>query len=139
MKNNYNLLPLIAAVEDRWDQPDEPFPWGNYSFITDRNNLRKLIRWITQGEQPANEFRIDLYLAGEKTILMDRWDKRYRDVNSGYTFGNNFELATAEYPKDGNEYVTYHRIVQYVSPAPVYAPFFFFDVFFMLTFTLRIL
>ncbi|KAI8986169.1 hypothetical protein BD414DRAFT_536916 [Trametes punicea] len=113
------LLPLFRAVDllasggDEGPVPSpenaealEPVDWASIDVVTDRNNLRKLIRWIrepypdptsppisssssnihenadtdqasasgTEPEwDPRKDFRIDLHLGGEKTVLMQRW------------------------------------------------------------------
>ncbi|KAK0201488.1 hypothetical protein DFS33DRAFT_990891 [Desarmillaria ectypa] len=110
------LLPLMVAVETvAEDKKDPPFNWSSVDFVTDRNCLRKLLRWIGGGnnEKSMKEFRIDMQLAGKKTVLLNRWDKRYREQASGYTFGYNFETHTTK-PASGCESSTgHHRIITY--------------------------
>ncbi|KAF9017281.1 hypothetical protein BDZ89DRAFT_1074911 [Hymenopellis radicata] len=75
------LLPLMAAVDVVTDSP--PFDWSSADFITDRNGLRKLLRWIACAHSPTDknqkEFRIDTQLAGHTT-------KRYQEKASGFTY-----------------------------------------------------
>ncbi|KAK0460030.1 uncharacterized protein EV420DRAFT_1534598 [Desarmillaria tabescens] len=110
------LLPLMAAVETvAEDKKEPPFDWSSVDFVTDRNCLRKLLRWIggKDDEKSMKEFRIDMQLAGKKTVLFNRWDKRYREQASGYTFGYNFETHTTK-PANGCESSTgHHRIITY--------------------------
>lgn len=108
------LLPLVVAVnQKRKDEGADPFPWGTMDIVTDRNGLRKLLRWIIGGE--VKEFRIDAQLAGDKTVLLSRWEKRTREELSGRTFGFNFEKASTA-PAAGCEQSSgHHRIVSYAS------------------------
>ncbi|KAK0244586.1 hypothetical protein EDD85DRAFT_876195 [Armillaria nabsnona] len=110
------LLPLIVAVETvAEDKKEPPFDWSSVDFVTDRNCLRKLLRWIGGGnnEKSMKEFRIDMQLSGKKTVLLNRWDKRYREQASGYTYGYSFENHTTK-PASGCESSTgHHRIITY--------------------------
>jgi len=104
------LLPLITAVNQMSNLDDEEFDWSAIDFVTDRNNLRKLLRWV--GDTASNDFRIDMQLAG-KTLLFNRWENRYQEQMSGKTFGFNFEKAST-IPAPGCEDSTgHHRVVQY--------------------------
>ncbi|KIM43046.1 hypothetical protein M413DRAFT_443856 [Hebeloma cylindrosporum] len=107
------LLPLITAVNKQMEvKKKPPFDWSSVDFVTDRNGLRKLTRWVS-GDISIRDFRIDLQMAGEKTVLMNRWEKRSREVFSGKTFGFSFEKASTE-PAPGCKYSTgHHRIVTY--------------------------
>jgi hypothetical protein len=113
------LLPLITAVDKRHEASDSPAPFDwcgeKIDFVTDRNGLRKLLRWIEgAGTDPApKEFRIDTQLAGN-TVLLNRWETRTRVAFSGFTYGFNFEKASTD-PALGCENSTgHHRIVKYV-------------------------
>ena len=107
------LLPLfksadIMAMDN--DQPD--MDWSSVDFVTDRNGLKKLLRWINGNDK--GEFRIDMQLAGRRTVLFDRWEKRTREL-PGQTYGYNFEKVSTT-PAPGCELGTgHHRIVTYVS------------------------
>ncbi len=66
-----NLLPLVVAANKKQkDEGTDPLPWGTMDFVTDRNGLRKLIRWIVGGQ--VKDFRIDVQLDGHKTVLLNR-------------------------------------------------------------------
>jgi hypothetical protein len=108
------LLPLIVAVNEKYkDKGSDLFPWNTMDLVTDRNGLRKLLRWIIGGE--IKEFRIDAQLAGEKTVLLNRWEKRTREELNGRTYGFNFEKATTT-PAPGCEQSSgHHRIITYAS------------------------
>ncbi|KAG7444159.1 uncharacterized protein BT62DRAFT_981780 [Guyanagaster necrorhizus] len=110
------LLPLMVAVETvAEDKKELPFDWSSADFVTDRNCLRKLLRWIGGGnnERSMKEFRIDMQLAGKKTVLLNRWDKRYKEQASGYSYGYGFEDHTTS-PAIGCESSSgHHRIITY--------------------------
>lgn len=110
------LLPLFRAVDAlAEDDPEKEVEWGALDFITDRNNLRKLMRWLNDTEGDLKDFRIDLQLAGKKTVLVNRWEKRFKEAMHGNTFGFAFEKACTK-PVFGCEKSTgHHRIIKYVS------------------------
>jgi len=106
------LYPLLRAVDIVSEENGDGVDWSTVDFVTDRNGLRKLLRWINDLDDSAKEFRIDTQLAGKRTVLFNRWEKRTREGPSG-GFGFNFEREnTTKAP--GCELSTgHHRIVQY--------------------------
>lgn len=106
------LLPLIEAV-NRVKKME--FDWKSVDIVTDRNNLRKLTRWVGGGDS-VRDFRIDLQLAGDKTVLMNRWERRTRELFSGRTYGFSFEKASTSHTTDCKDGVGHHRIITYVGP-----------------------
>ncbi|KAL0960466.1 hypothetical protein HGRIS_005509 [Hohenbuehelia grisea] len=118
------LLPLIAAVNKRYDDgPEIPglgMDWAGIDIITDRNNLRKLLRWINRPNNVGHEdeideikdFRIDLQLAGNKTVLMNRWEKRTQE-SGGHGSGLNFERASTKAAIGCEASTGHHRIISY--------------------------
>lgn len=113
------LLPLIQAVRDVESQSGvkEAFDWSSVDIVTDRNGLRKLLRWIIAGSgDPPRDFRIDMQLAGSKTVLMNRWEQFTKEqAGTRRSYGFNFE-ETMTIPGPGCERGTsYHRIVTYVG------------------------
>lgn len=110
-------MPLFKAVDIvTEDSQSGPFDWTSVDFVTDRNGLRKLLRWIADKDGSAKEFRIDMELVGERTVLFNRWEKRTReDSNTGFTgFGFNFERASTDAPQGCNDSTGHHRIVTFV-------------------------
>lgn len=111
------LLPLITAVDMVHEARGSPaaFDWATgFDFVTDRNGLRKLMRWIdgAGADPPPRDFRIDMQLAGS-TVLLNRWERRTRENFSGYSFGFNFEKASTD-PALGCEQSTgHHRVIKY--------------------------
>ncbi|KAI0354854.1 hypothetical protein OH77DRAFT_1404162 [Trametes cingulata] len=114
------LLPLFRAVEIVAEEnADTSLDWRTIDIVTDRNGLRKLMRWLQHSDssfgEPLKEFRIDLQLGGNKTVLMHRWEKRCREIatppKSGC--GISFERQTTS-PAPGCQRSTgHHRIVRY--------------------------
>ncbi|KAK2465268.1 hypothetical protein APHAL10511_002622 [Amanita phalloides] len=101
------LLPLFAAVDANEDA--DTFDWSTVDIVTDRNGLRRLLRWISGGE--AKPFRIDLQLAGKGTVLMNRWEKEATSPFLGYAYGTNYFNAAAK--KLHSESTCHHRIIGY--------------------------
>jgi hypothetical protein len=109
------LVPLVAAVNKRSEtSPDFYFDWSEVDFVTDRNALRKLLRWV-RNEEGMKDFRIDLELAGEKTVLVNRWEAKTREVYNGRTYGYNFEKASTESAPGCHKGTGHHRIASYVG------------------------
>ncbi|RDX48823.1 hypothetical protein OH76DRAFT_630773 [Lentinus brumalis] len=114
------LLPLFRAVDIvSEDNADTTIDWSAVDIVTDRNGLRKLMRWLqysgADSGEPLKEFRIDLQLGGKKTVLMHRWEKRTREIatppRSGC--GINFERESTSPAKGCERSTGHHRIVQY--------------------------
>ena len=101
------LAPLIVATQTF----NKSFDFKTVDFVTDRNNLRKLMRWISGSAD--QDFRIDVQSSG-KTILLQRWEEKSRDgAQPGYAQG--FNAATLKAPADCPGSTGHHRIVTYVS------------------------
>ena len=116
------LLPLIVAVNKRFEMTKEPaFNWSDVDIVTDRNNLRKLMRWATGS---AEDFRIDLQLAGNKTVLMNRFSQRYKSMFTGRTYGFSFEKSSTVPALGCKNTSGHHRIITYVSRMVVLAAYF---------------
>ncbi|KAK1230846.1 hypothetical protein PQX77_006064 [Marasmius sp. AFHP31] len=115
------LLPLIASVDFHHANEARSFDWSSVDIITDRNGLRKLLRWV-RGEVDR-DFRIDLQLAGKKTILFTRWEKHTKEhpMFTG-TFGHNFEEASTKPTKGCEGSTGHHRVVQKPVPSSPKSP-----------------
>ncbi|EEB91657.1 hypothetical protein MPER_09952 [Moniliophthora perniciosa FA553] len=105
------LLPLMVAVDQHAEDESKPFNWSSIDIVTDRNGLRKLLRWI-RGGTDVRDFRIDLQLAG-KTVLFNRWEKQTKEQMPGYTYGFNFEKVNTKQRGDCERSTGHHRIVKY--------------------------
>lgn len=106
------LLPLVAAVNEQ--QIFSPEDWKTVDFVTDRNGLRKLLRWINTAS--GRDFRIDTQLVGEKTVVLNRWEPNTTAYMNGSSYGFNFEkAATIPMPPATRRSDGHHRIVTYVG------------------------
>ncbi|KAF5334176.1 hypothetical protein D9758_014825 [Tetrapyrgos nigripes] len=106
---SHTLLPLVAAVDAyAEEQGNPPFEWKSVDIVTDRNGLRKLLRWIGDTKK---EFRIDLQLAG-RTVLLNRWEKKTQE-RAHTNYGHNFEKESTQPAKGCEESTGHHRIVCY--------------------------
>ena len=103
--------PMFAAI----DTIGTEVAWPKVDVVTDRNALRKLMRWIDG--KTTREFRIDLELAGENTLFLFRWEKRHREEPSGKSFGFTFEEETTNVAPGCGASTSHHRIVKYVCPS----------------------
>lgn len=112
------LQPIIQAVDAHREYLDIPsFDWPSVDFVTDRNGLRKLLRWIiskSDSSRVCDPFRIDMQLAGRCTVLFNSWSPTYKSAMSGYTFGYHFEDAVTHPGVDCEETSSNQRIVTYV-------------------------
>ena len=95
--SEYPFLPLFAAADAIHDNSKKaPVDWPEVDVITDRNGLRKLLRWLNPSEgREVRDFRIDVELIGAKTIVLTRWEGRTREPPTGKSYGFSFEAATA--------------------------------------------
>jgi hypothetical protein len=107
------LVPLVRAVDMNTDaQGAGAFNWSSVDIITDRNNLRKLLRWASSSSKQV--FRIDTQLAGEGTVLFNRWNERDK-ARGGFSYGINFEKSSTSPAKGCDGTSSHHRIIKYVG------------------------
>jgi len=105
------LLPLLAAVDQQ--QIFARKLWKTVDFVTDRNGLRKLLRWVMK--ESGRDFRIDTQLVGNKTIVLNRREISTTERMNGDSFGFNFEkAATVPMPPATNRSAWHHRIITYM-------------------------
>ncbi|KZT12263.1 uncharacterized protein LAESUDRAFT_809076 [Laetiporus sulphureus 93-53] len=109
------LYPLFRAVDIMTEENGNSIDWRSVDFITDRNGLRKLLRWINDTDGSAKEFRIDTQLAGTRTVLLNRWEKRTREAGNPQwtTYGFSFERASTNKVKGCERGTGHHRVVKY--------------------------
>lgn len=102
----YPLEPLFRAL-----QAENPgFELGDIDLVTDRNNIRKLLRFV-QGSSSEN-FEIQVEIAGSKTAVFTRVEIKTKDIIRDFRgFGHNFEKA---YTKGIPGSTGHHRIVHYL-------------------------
>ena len=113
-QNSYRVpacsyYPLFAAV----DTVGTAISWPSVDVVTDRNALRKLMRWIDGNV--TREFRIDIELAGDNTLFLFRWEKRHREVPNGKSYGFGFEEETTNEVPGCQGSTGHHRVIKYVS------------------------
>jgi len=117
--SEYPFLPLFAAADTIHDNNKKPpVDWPAVDVITDRNGLRKLLRWLNASEgREVRDFRIYVELVGAETIVLNRREGHTRDPpirkSEVLTYGFVFEAATARAgpgcPSSGH-----HRMITYV-------------------------
>ncbi|RYP44112.1 hypothetical protein DL768_009398 [Monosporascus sp. mg162] len=101
----FPLEPLFRALYVE----NSDFQIGGIDLVTDRNNLRKLLRFVQGSSNDAFQIRVEI--AGNRTALFTRVEAKPTDFIQGFRgYGRNFEKAytTKEF---GNS--THHRIVGY--------------------------
>ncbi|KAH9973930.1 hypothetical protein BJV74DRAFT_782643 [Russula compacta] len=91
--SDYPMLPLFASA-DAIHGKEAPVDWPAVDVVTDRNGLRKLLRWLNPSEgKEVRDFRIDVDLVGTKTLVLSRWEGREREPLTGRSYGFAFEAA----------------------------------------------
>ena len=106
------MLPLFAAADEIHGHKTAPVDWPKVDVITDRNGLRKLLRWLSPGKWVPG-FRIDVQLVGTKTLVFSRWENCAREPASGHSHGFRFEQAMTR-PAPGCPSSGHHRTITYV-------------------------
>ncbi|PCH39664.1 hypothetical protein WOLCODRAFT_134808 [Wolfiporia cocos MD-104 SS10] len=71
----YTLLRAVGVVAE---MNADPLDWRSVDLVTDRNCLRNLLRWCGGSGRKPRDFRIDLQLACQHTILFSRFVTNYR-------------------------------------------------------------
>lgn len=109
MGNDTPMLPLFVAIDALHDN----FPYKDFDLVTDRNCLRKLLRYIDNAQTEDN-FRIDVDLAG-KTCLFTRQEESATRVDQNTGYGSEYLKAATKAPSGCEKMVGHHRIITYVS------------------------
>jgi hypothetical protein len=103
------LSPLFAAIDDLGG-----YDYKSLDLVTDRNNLRKLLRWATG--TASEGFRIDIDVAGQ-TCLFTRREEKDTEVIQGFRgFGHEYEKAATRSPSGYEKATGHHRIISMVRP-----------------------
>ncbi|KAK4235396.1 hypothetical protein C8A03DRAFT_46466 [Achaetomium macrosporum] len=85
------------------------FNIGDFDLVTDRNNIRKLLRFVQGSSDDAFQIRVEI--AGEKTALFTRVEEKTKETIQGFRgYGHNFEKA---YTRSDSGSTGHHRIVSY--------------------------
>ncbi|KAI1370589.1 hypothetical protein F4677DRAFT_438092 [Hypoxylon crocopeplum] len=99
------LEPLFRALYAQ----DPGFEMGNIDLVTDRNNIRKLLRFVQGSSFDAFEFEVEI--VGGKTALFTRLEPETTTVIQGFRgYGHSFEKA---YTKSQVGSTGYHRVTRY--------------------------
>ncbi|KAI0265703.1 hypothetical protein BC834DRAFT_175025 [Gloeopeniophorella convolvens] len=113
--STYPMLPLFAAA-DTIHGKNPPVEWPELDIVTDRNAMRKLLRWLSPPDpktgRELRDFRIDVQLVGEKTIVLSRWEGRMHDPPTGRSYGFAFEAAVTR-PAPGCPGTGHYRAIAY--------------------------
>ena len=108
MGNHSPMLPLFAAIDAMHDD----FAYKELDLITNRNGLRKLLRYIDSAEAEDN-FRIDVDLAG-KTCLFTRREENTALVGQNTGYGGEYLKAATRVPSGCEKMLDHNRIITYV-------------------------
>jgi hypothetical protein len=112
--SEYPLLPLFVAADAIHDNKKAPVDWPAVDVVTDRNALRKLMRWLNPSEgKEVRDFRIDVELIGNKTVVLNRWEPRLREPPLNKSYGFAFEAATSR-ASPGCPGLDHYRAITYV-------------------------
>lgn len=104
------LTPIFASIEALGADVD----LQDFDVVTDRNNLRKLLRWAS-GTPEEKDFRIDVELAGKTCLFTRREEKDSEYVTEFRGFGHEYEKAATRWPKGSERATGHHRIISIVS------------------------
>ena len=112
------MLPLLAAADVIHGQgATPPVDWPTVDVIADRNGLRKLLRWVNPSPgREVRDFRIDVQLVGDKTLVLCRWEAPSSEVHTNRSYGHAFEAAMThaapDCPSSGHQRaITYVRLL----------------------------
>ncbi|KAI6006616.1 hypothetical protein F5J12DRAFT_101327 [Pisolithus orientalis] len=101
------LIPIFAAVDSLHDD----FRYRDFDLVTDRNNLRKLLRCIDG--QHEKTFRIDLDVLG-KTCLFTRREETLAETLTEFRgYGHEYEMAATKPRRGSEDEISHHRIISY--------------------------
>ncbi|KAG6327426.1 hypothetical protein ID866_11663, partial [Astraeus odoratus] len=101
------LLPIFASI----DTLRSNFRYNDLDLVTDRNNLRKLLRCIDA--QRDREFRIDVDLVGKTCLLTRREETMMETINEFRGYGHEYEQASTRAHRGSEDEIGHHRIVTY--------------------------
>ncbi|KAH7890452.1 hypothetical protein F5I97DRAFT_1964022 [Phlebopus sp. FC_14] len=100
------LLPLFVAI----DSLHKDFQYGDLDLVTDRNSLRKLLRFA---DGAAGEFRIDVDLANKTCLLTRREEKNSERIVGFRGFSQEYEKAATRAASGCEKASSHHRIISY--------------------------
>lgn len=93
----------------------EGYSFDDIEVLTNRNSLRKLLDFAAGRGQDS--FRIDLYMVGGRTLVIERRERSVKEMIRGSVagFGHNFEEVSTIPPKglEDAQSSQHHRVVSY--------------------------
>jgi len=107
MGNHSPMLPLFAAIDAMHDD----YAYKELDLVTDRNGLRKLLRYIDNADAEDN-FRIDIDLVG-KTCLFTRQEEDTVRGGQNIGYGNEYLKAATRVPSGCEKMLDHNRIITY--------------------------
>lgn len=107
MSTGHPTAPLFAAV----DTFVESYDYSVQDVISDRNSLRKLMRWAIESPD-LKDFRIDIDLAGNTCIFTRREAEDFEEVSHFSGYGREYLKASTRLPEGLDTSITdHHRIM----------------------------
>lgn len=104
------LTPIFRAIEEMHEGINS-YDYTNLDVVSDRNNLRKLLRWAT-GD--PSSFEIDIDCAG-RTCLFTRREVKDSELVVGFKgFGHEYEKAATRAAPGCENATGHHRIISMV-------------------------
>lgn len=103
----YPLEPLFRALFT----VNSDFDLASIDLVTDRNNLRKLLRFISNEDDKP--FIIAVQRLGTTTLFTRTEERTSEYVTSFRGFGHEFEKAYTKWPSGMENSTGHHRIVKY--------------------------
>ncbi|KAF8841507.1 hypothetical protein BDN67DRAFT_515282 [Paxillus ammoniavirescens] len=101
------MVPLFAAI----DVLHEGFRYSDLDLITNRNSLRKLLRYV-DNDCGLKDFRIDIDLVRD-TCLFTRCEENAAIVGCWSGYGNEYLKAATRAPRNCENMTDHHRIITY--------------------------
>jgi hypothetical protein len=110
------LLAITAAITSCTPS----FSFSTADIIADRNSLRNLLRWVENFEN-LYDFRMDLQVAGTKTLVITRFAVQTQTGSTPKSFGLSYERHETR-AAPGFETASkarHNRLISYVSPPAI--------------------
>ncbi|KAG2742499.1 hypothetical protein P692DRAFT_20956079 [Suillus brevipes Sb2] len=108
MRKMSPLVPIFAAIDV--DDMDPSFGYKQFDIITDCNNLRKLLRWVS-GSSDEKDFRIDVDVAGW-TCLFKHLEAENTDTVKGFMgYGHEYEKAATRATRGCERATGHHQMI----------------------------
>ena len=112
------LVPLLLCV----DEVTPDFDWSSVDFITDSDNLQKLLRVLGHTSRDKEAWRIDLEVMYrmDNTLVFHKWGVRDTRSAHGNGRGFNFGRHTTLSVEGCEGSTSHHQVICYVGGSAVY-------------------